>query len=749
MEPKFDHQQWEKKIYQLWQSRSAFSPKKSDQPPFSIVLPPPNANASLHLGHAMFVVEDLLIRYHRMLGQPTVWFPGTDHAGIETQFVYEKWLNKQGKSRFDFDRQTLFDNIWQFVEDNRGLILEQLKELGFSLDWSREKYTFSPQVEKLVISVFQKLYRDHLAYRDYRLVNYCTHCGTSFSNLEVIYIDQNDPLYYLKYGPFVLATVRPETKFGDTALAVHPDDRRYQQWIGREIEAQGLIGPFKLKIIADEAVDPQFGTGVVKVTPAHDFTDFEIGQRHRLKIHQVIGFDGRLNYRAGPYAGLTVRQAREKTTQDLQKRGLIVKIDKKYQHRIGVCYRCQRVIEPLPLTQWFVKTSTMVRLAQKAVKTKETVIIPNRYEKIFNQWANNFKDWNISRQIVWGFRIPVWYDADLNPNLTITFLDSQKKVVNGRLDQLRKQYSLGTIKQGLQKIIAPLKANYTVSQTSPGPNFLQDTDTFDTWFSSSLWPLICTGYPKGPDFKNYYPTDVLDTGADILPFWVMRMMIMDKYLTGQSPFRTVYLHSIVVDKHGRKMSKSKGNVINPLELVGQFGADALRMSLLIGSSAGNPISLSAEKVKGYRNFANKIWNIGRFLWLNRPARSRIPDYSPSLPGLTKEDKKIVQDLDQLLTVTDRSLKRYRFSQAGEAIYEFVWHRLADQYLESIKSRLEAKDLAALSTINHVYQTCLKLLHPFMPFVTEAVWQQLSGQQKALLITAAWPTKKSSGKNHAN
>lgn len=760
MDSKFTPDQFESMLYRRWENAGSFRPGPAGQEPFSILLPPPNANDSLHVGHAMFVIEDLLIRYHRMQGNQTVWFPGTDHAGIETQFVFEKMLAKKGQSRFQFDRNTLYQQIRSFVEQNRGLILKQLRLLGLSLDWEREKYTLAPAVEKLVFRVFQQLHREKLAYRAYRLVNYCTKCGTSFSNLEVKYIDQVDPLYYLKYGPFVLATVRPETKFGDTAVAVHPKDKRYQKWVGKVVEAEGLLGKFKIKVIADEAVDPKFGTGVVKVTPAHDFTDFEIGQRHKLEIRQVIDYSGRLNKLAGPYAGLRIKAAREKTVADLQTKGLIEKIDYQYTHRIGACYRCRTVIEPLPLTQWFVKTSAMIEPVKKAVATGETTIIPRRFVKIFRHWADNYKDWNISRQIAWGFRIPVWYSVDKNPQLEITFLDPAKNIVNGKVNILLRQYSLADMQKGLQSLIAPAQASFVISQKSPGPKYLQETDTFDTWFSSSLWPLICTDYPQGRDFKDFYPTDVLDTGHDILPFWVMRMMIMGKYLTGKSPFKTVYLHSMVVDKHGQKMSKSKGNVVSPLGLVNQYGADALRMALLVGSAPGNPIALSEEKVKGYRNFANKLWNIGRFTWMqfekmtqaarrecsglqaeNSPGRGASKEvlfYHPKMRGLTTDDRQIIKELNSLIKKVTNHLNKFRFSQAGEITYHFTWHRLADWYLETIKDRLNNNDVLALSVLRHVLLNCLKLLHPFMPFVTEAVWGYIPKKKKDLLIVSAWP-----------
>lgn len=446
MEPRYEHQKFEQEIYKKWKESGAFSPTpvaRATKKPFCIIMPPPNANDPLHVGHAMFVtVEDILIRYHRMLGESTLWLPGTDHAGIETQYVFEKKLKKEGKSRFNFDRETLYRMIWDYVQENSQTAVKQLKRLGASADWTRLKFTLDPDIVDLVLQTFTKMQADGLIYRDLRLVNYCPKCGTSFSELEVVHEERVDPLYYIKYGPFTLATVRPETKFGDTAVAVHPNDTRYQEWIGKEIEVEGLLGTFKIKVVADDYVDPEFGTGVVKITPAHDPNDFEVGKRHQLEIKQVIGFDGKMNELAGKYAGLKVLDARKQVVADLKDKDLIEKVNESYRHTVATCYRCGGLIEPLPLPQFFVKVEPLTQKALAALDTGETTIFGSGHDKILKHWLKNLKDWNISRQIVWGIRIPVWYKIPLknqeteerkNKNIVVGFLNQGSSFENRRL----------------------------------------------------------------------------------------------------------------------------------------------------------------------------------------------------------------------------------------------------------------------------------------------------------------------------
>lgn len=731
MDPRYDHLQHEQKIYDLWQSHNSFAPTKDQglgtkhSQSFCIIMPPPNANDPLHVGHAMFVsIEDILIRYHRMLGDSTLWLPGTDHAGIETQYVFEKKLAKDGKSRFQFDRQTLYQLIWDYVQANSGIALNQMKQLGASADWSRYKFTLDPDIVDQVLTTFEKMAADDLVYRGERLVNYCVKCGTAYSELEVKYVERSDPLYYIKYGPFTLATVRPETKFGDTALAVNPQDIRYQQWIGQEIEVEGLLGKFKLQVIADDYVDPEFGTGVVKVTPAHDPNDYAMGQRHHLEMKQIIGFDGKLTDLAGKYAGLKVGLARTQVVQDLEAKGLLEKVDHKYVHNVSTCYRCGSVIEPLPLAQFFIKVKPLTQTVLAALDADETRIHGAGHDKILRHWLTNLNDWNISRQIVWGIRIPVWYSAD--QNLTVKFIDKSGTNVVGNLPDLIKHYPFAEIEAGLQTLSAPKDAKYIVSRTKPKTgDWLQETDTFDTWFSSSQWPVVTLKTNQPEDFARYYPTSVMETGYDILPFWVMRMMMMGGYLTNHMPFKDVYLHGLVRDEKGQKMSKSKGNVINPLDLVAKYGADALRMALVMSTTAGHDSAVGEMKVKGMRNFTNKVWNASRFVQLKLSESSESSDSSGNTL-FTEHLNQVVQDITQ-------QLNDFKIGLAAETAHNEFWHWYCDQAIEACK-RGEISPQVMFDGL----LTWLKLLHPFMPFVTESLWQQLR-QDDSLLISQAWPT----------
>jgi len=741
-----DHEQ---KIYQLWEKSNAFKPEiNPNGEPYCIIMPPPNANEVLHIGHARFIaIEDTLIRYARMQGKSTLWLPGTDHAGIETQYVFEKKLAKKGKSRFDYDRNTLYQMIWEYVQEQGQTATNQMKSLGASADWSRTKFTLDKNIVKIVCKTFQKLHNDGLLYRGLRLINYCTKCGTGYSELEVNHIERQDPLYYIKYGPFTLATVRPETKFGDTALAVHPNDKRYQKYIGQEITAQGLLKKIKLKVIADKHVDPQFGTGVVKITPAHDPNDFEVGQKHHLEIKQIINYNGKLNHHTGKYEGLRIKKARQIIAEDLKKAGLMEKINTKYTHVVGICYRCKTDIEPLPLEQWFIKTQPLANKALKAVKNKQTTFTADKYRKIYNHWLKNLKDWNLSRQIVWGIRIPAWKCQKCN-EWTITDGKTPKQCIKCKHKKLK-----------------------------------QDPDTFDTWFSSGQWPfatlqaldqnLTKNQKLKTKNYDTFYPTALMETGFDILKFWVSRMVMLGIYKTGKVPFKKILIHGLVRDGQGRKISKSIGNVINPLDWTAKYGTDALRFSLLYGGLIHSDLSLAEDKVRGMRNFANKIWNIGRFIEMNfeqtqalkhsggdpqdspgvEGKQSHIPWYSDDLPGLKPEDKTIIKQLNNLIIQTTKHLDKYQLNEAAQLIYDFTWHQLADKYIETIKPRLQPNEtknqklktknsqLATLSVLRHTYINILKLLHPFMPFITETIWQELKHLRKhpnQLLITSKWP-----------
>jgi len=703
MDKTFQPSKFEKELYSFWEKNKLFIAKvNKNKKPFSIILPPPNANADLHIGHAMYVYEDVMIRYYKLQGYEVLWLPGADHAGIETQFVFEKHLKKEGKSRFDFERPELFQMIWDFVAKNRGNMEQQLRSLGFALDWSKEKYTMDPDIIEIVYDTFEKLYKKGLIYRAERLVNYCTSCGTSFSDLEVVHKEQTDPLYYMKYGPFTLATVRPETKFGDTAVAVNPNDKRYKKWIGKTVEVEGLLGTFKLKVVADTAVDPKFGTGVVKVTPAHDFNDYEIAKRHNLPLKQVIGFDGRLNEQTGKYAGMTVKTAREKVAQDLEKKGLMVKVKKDYTHRISTCYRCGRTLEPLPKDQWYIKVKPLVDNAKALVSKGKIDVYPKRFKKHLVRILDEFIDWNISRQIVWGIRIPAY------------FCRSTKKWFVS-------------------------KKNPQQCEICGKDDFMQDEDTFDTWFSSAQWPFA-TLKSVGKDFYNYfYPTSVMETGYDILRAWVSRMIMVGYFATSKEPFQKVFLHGMVRDKHGQKMSKSKGNVVNPMDMVNKYGADAFRASLLFGVREGNDLAFSEDRVVGMRNFANKVWNIGRFIHMNqtnrRGERSEGSRAGASLDSSTtfqNDVMKLKKELGQEKKQYEKHMQKYEFAKALNLVHEFLWHRFADFYIEKLKDELKNGNMEALTGLKNAYTENLKMLHPFMPFITEAVYKRFYGEEKTIL-----------------
>lgn len=696
-------------IYHKWESGNFFAPEAREGDPYTIIMPPANANGSLHVGHAVFVtLEDILIRYNRMRGKRALWLPGADHAGFETQVVFEKKLEKEGRSRFELSREKLYQETLDFTLENKEKMEGQLRKLGASCDWTREKFTLDPNIIEVVYDTFKKLYDDGLAYRDVRPVNWCPKHQTALSDLEVKYEEQKDPLYYIKYGPLTLATVRPETKFGDTAVAVHPNDKRYQKYVGQELEIETVLGPAKIKVIADEYVDPKFGTGVVKITPAHDPNDFEVAKRHQLEVKEVIDQYGKMNEKAGPYAGLKVLEARKQVVADLQKKGLIEKIDEAYTHTVGKCYKCGNTLEPRVLPQWFLAVNkigksgkTLAPQAIKSVKEGKIKFVPKRYEKIYMHWMENIRDWNISRQIVWGIRIPAWY-CDCGE--IIVQKEAPKKCPKCQSEALR-----------------------------------QDTDVFDTWFSSGQWPFATLKTTKKDDFSNFYPTDVMETAADILFFWVARMIMLGTYITGQEPFHTVLLHGLVRDKYRKKMSKSKGNVIDPLGIVDEYGADALRMALVFGSGVESDVIVSEDKIRGFRNFGTKIWNASRFVLTNINLKEVQGIADPSKLNLTKEDKWILDELASVAEKVTRGLEHYHFHHSAEVIYEFFWHRFCDRYLEEAKGRIygesEEEKLVAQYVLYEVLRRSLILLHPFMPFITEAVWEHL--EQKIPLIVTNW------------
>lgn len=752
MDKTYDHKLYEQEIYQKWEQAGVFNPDKNNskgKQPFTILMPPPNANDPLHIGHAMFsTVEDVLIRYHRMKGDDTLWQPGTDHAGIETQFVFEKKLKKEGKSRFNYDRETLYQMILDYVEENSEIAVDQLKKLGASADWSRFRFMLDEEMTETVLQTFLKMNDDDLIYRDLRLVNYCPKCGTGFSELEVDHQDRVSKLYYIQYGPFTVATTRPETIFGDTAVAVHPNDERYQKYIGQEVEVDYLTEKRKIKVIADEYVDMEFGTGALKITPLHDPNDYAIWQRHKQELEeprQIIDFNGRLNEHAGKYQSLKAHIAREQIAKDLDEKGLLIKVDDKYKNNVGVCYRCGTMIEPLPLPQFYVKVKPLIEPVLQGLQNKEFKVHGAGYDKILKHWLEILQDWNISRQIVWGIRMPVWYDVDQNPDLWVTYIDNQGQRKQGLISNCEDDLSV--INAGLQELRAPIQAKYLVSTDSPSPSYLQETDTFDTWFSSGQWP-ITTLKANGDDFDRFYPTQVMETAYDILMFWVMRMLMFGYYLTGQTPFKDIYLHGLIRDAQGKKMSKSKGNVINPLEIVDQYSADALRMALVIRSTAGIDKSVSQHDFKAMRNLTNKIWNASRFVIMNlesqetngkQEAENGTPDTEDkkqvSGHWTLDTDKEFYQHLAEVKTEVTKHLDELKVGLAADRIYDEFWHWYCDLAIEQAKQgKLSQKAILA------GLQSFLIMLHPFMPFVTEAVWENVRANFKnssELLIVQDW------------
>lgn len=744
MDSKFDHKIVEKDIYTRWEQGGFFAPDpKANGKPFTIVLPPPNASGKMHMGNVLMIaIEDLMIRYHRMKGDPTLWIPGTDHAGFETQITYERELKKQGKSRFEFDRQTLYQNIWEFVQNNKSQIEGQIKQMGASVDWSRYTFTLDPHVVSTVYSTFAKMYKENLVYRDNYMVNYCPKCGTTFADLEILHEDRVDKLYYIKYKLVgseeyvVVATVRPETIMLDTHMAVHPDNPKTKHLIGAKV-INPLTGK-EMEIIADTFVDQEFGTGIVKLTPAHDKADYEAAKKHNLPIIIGIGMDGKLTSETGKYAGKSVFTARKEVVEELQNNGSIEKINEKYEHAVTVCYKGGHDIEPMILPNWFVKVESLKKPALEAVTSGKVKIFPKWREITYTKWMEEMHDWPISRQVVWGIRIPVWYPVAKNQALQVTFLNKDKQVVSGTVGELLKNYSFVEISDGLQTLIAPAGSECIVSESSPGEEYLQETDTFDTWFSSGHWPLVTLKYPGSDDFKKFYPTSVLETGWEIIRFWVSRMIMFGIYLTGESPFEYVYLHGMVRAADGKKMSKSLGNVINPDEYMEQYGVDALRMGLIAGTATGKDFSFPKDKIVGYRNFGNKLWNMARFYHMMvEKTESEIAWYQPEMTGLGESDKAIVTKLNETISNVDDLLAKFRFGEAGDSIYHFMWDEVASLYLEEVKSR---DDLAiALSVLRHVILTGLKLLHPFMPFVTEAIWSEMPRQKNEMLIVSKWPT----------
>ena len=883
----YNAQEFEQDIYKQWEESGMFNPDNLNvgKKYFSVALPPPNATGVLHLGHAaMLAYQDTMIRYHRMLQENTLWVPGTDHAAIATQNVVEKKITKeQNKTKEDLGREVFLNEVRNFVSGTQDNIRNQIRRMGSSLDWSRERYTFSDSLSRAVNMAFKKMYDDELIYRGHRIVNWCPRCHSTLADDEVEYENKKTKLYWIKYGPFVLATTRPETKLGDTAVAVNPEDNRYKDMVGKDYMIPGVLGEFKVKVITDKAVDPEFGSGAVKVTPAHSFIDNEMAAKNNIPMRQIIDEDGKMMANCGKYAGMTTIEAREAILEDMEKMELIDHIDEDYEHNLSVCYRCSTPIEPLPSEQWFVdvnkkipsKGKSLKELSIDAVKSGDINIMPDKFEKVYFNWMNNLHDWCISRQIWWGHRIPVWYrkqddiqmsfirhgktenniarvvtgrqDVGLSKEgieeikelarsvdvekydaifisplkrtkqtaeiifkdkkfieddrlIEIDFgdmggapIDDIKKIrhkgfpngetyqdvsvrVKSFLDDISKEYAgknimianhrnVGKVMDNLidgteltleylnesppkgvkEYVLKTEKEMYVGTNAPEGSGWTQDEDTLDTWFSSALWTfstLLDQDYSKynsweewiknSPDLKNFHPTSVMETGYDILFFWVARMIIMTTYLLDEIPFETVYLHGLIRDKQGRKMSKSLGNGIDPIEMIDKFGADALRLSMMVGATPGNDMRLYEEKIEGYRNFVNKLWNISRYI-LGSVKDVKIIKGKPK--AKTIADAWILSELDSLIEETTKDLDDLKFSPAIERLYEFTWSKFADWYIEISKVEMNKDEI-----LLYILENILKLWHPFAPYVTEAIYSNFDAGQ---LINVEWPKHKGS------
>ncbi|MCL4459668.1 MAG: valine--tRNA ligase [Chloroflexi bacterium] len=709
----YNHRLVEERLYEFWEKSGYFTPQIDwTKKPFTIVIPPPNVTGELHHGHAMFIsFQDLMIRWRRMQGYPTLWLPGVDHAGIATQNVVEAELAKEGLTRQDLGRERFVEQVWQWKERYGNIITHQLRRLGASCDWTRERFTLDEGLSRAVREAFVRLYNKGLIYRGKYIINWCPRCGTTLSDLEVEHTERSGNLYFVRYplsdasgggeGYITVATTRPETILGDTAVAVNPQDQRYASLIGRSaiLPIVGRVIP----IIADAAVEPNFGTGAVKVTPAHDPTDYEIGLRHHLPAVNVMNPDATMNENAGRYARLDRYACREAILDDLQSEGFLVKVED-YTYAVGRCYRCRTVIEPLISEQWFVRIKPLAEPAIKVVQEGRIRFIPERFSKIYFNWMENIRDWCISRQLWWGHRIPVWYCQDCG------------------------QINVST------------ETPKSCSRCE-GESLVQDADVLDTWFSSALWPFSTLGWPDDTeDLRYFYPTDVMETGYDIIFFWVARMIMMGLECTGEIPFRDVYIHGLLRDEKGEKMSKSKGNVADPLDVINRYGADALRFSIITGSSPGNDMKLSPEKLEAARNFANKIWNAARFVVSTSPVGNYDQVKSPSV-GQELADRWILSRSNYVIAEATRLMGEYQFGEAGRLLNEFFWGEFCDWYIEISKIRLYGTDAVerrmAQSVLGSVLDTALRLLHPFMPFVTEAIWQHLPQRSDSLMVSP-WP-----------
>ena len=703
----YDPSNVESRLYNTWMEKGYFRGEVDpEKEPFCIVIPPPNITGQLHMGHALDnTLQDILIRWRRMQGYAALWVPGTDHASIATEVKIVEKLAEEGKTKYDLGREGFLERAWQWKKQYGGRIVEQLKKLGSSLDWSRERFTMDEGCSRAVIEVFIKLYEKGLIYQGDRIINWCPECKTALSDAEVEHVEQQGNLWHIKYPVkdsdeyVVVATTRPETMLGDTAVAVHPEDERYRHLIGKTVLLP-LINR-EIPIIADEYVDREFGTGVVKITPAHDPNDFEVGLRHNLEQIKVMNDDGTMNENAGKYVGMDRYEARKIIVEHLKEQGLLVKIEE-HKHNVGHCYRCDTVVEPIISKQWFVKMKPLAEPAIQAVKDGRIRFVPERFEKIYFNWMENVRDWCISRQLWWGHRIPAYYC------------------------------------QGCGKTIVAAEAPEKCDECG-STDFKQDEDVLDTWFSSALWPFSTLGWPdKTKELEYFYPTSVLVTGYDIIFFWVARMIFSGLEHMGDIPFKYVFIHGIVRDSQGRKMSKSLGNGIDPLEVIDKYGADPLRLSLVMGISPGNDMRFSWEKVEASRNFGNKIWNASRFILMNL---ENLQKDKPEKGNLDLADRWIISKYNRLVEEVTDNLEKFELGIAVQKLYDFIWDEFCDWYIELTKTRLYGQDDAeretALYTLIYVLSNVLKLLHPFMPFITEEIWQHLPHEGESIMISA-WP-----------
>ena len=704
----YEPQQVEQEIYEMWEKGGYFKPQKGkDAKPFTIVMPPPNVTGQLHMGHAMdATLQDTLIRYKRMQGYNALWLPGVDHAGIATQIKVEEELRKEGLTRYDLGREKFLERVWDWKHKYGNRIVQQQKKLGASCDWDRARFTMDEGCSKAVREVFVSLYEKGLIYKGSRIINWCPNCVTALSDAEVEYVDKPGHLWHIRYpladgsGEVVVATTRPETMLGDTGVCVNPEDTRYTHIVGKKVILP-LVNK-EIPVVADSYAEMDFGTGCVKMTPAHDPNDFEVGLRHNLEVIRVLDDNGVVNAFGGKYEGLDRYEARKQIVADLEEQGYLVKVDD-HGHNVGTCYRCHNDVEPIISAQWFVKMKPLAEEAIRVVKEGETKFVPERFSKTYLNWMENVRDWCISRQLWWGHQIPAWTCADCG-HLTVSREDA------------------------------------TCCEKCGSKNIERDPDVLDTWFSSALWPFETLGWPeKTEDLDYFYPTDVLVTGYDIIFFWVARMIFSGCEHMKKTPFHTVLIHGLVRDDKGRKMSKSLGNGIDPLEMIEKYGCDALRMNMVTGNSPGNDMRFYVERCEAMRNFANKLWNASRYVLMNlkENAKNALPDVSL----LTAADKWVLSKLNNLIREVTDNLDKYELGVAIQKVYDFLWDTYCDWYIELTKARLysddETQKNTALQVLVYVLDQTLRLLHPFMPFITEEIWQSLPHDEEALIV-AKWP-----------